>query len=189
MREKKNEKIICILVTVINIYVFMNSSWMNVNMIHYLKVQVVLRHLINIIMLNTSYFFILTTESHITVAHKTHFWIFNKMRPVTSEVLTGLLKQSPSLHLIHLPGCGSFHKHGTARALRQSLSEKTNFLRSENIHVLVVSFFFHLYCIYMQAGTLRGVSNFTRQIKGTGRAKLAFALYAFKLYMYLTHSV
>lgn len=53
MREKKNEKIICILVTVINIYVFMNSSWMNVNMIHYLKVLVVLRHLINIIMLNT----------------------------------------------------------------------------------------------------------------------------------------
>uniref|UniRef100_A0A671WXR7 Adhesion G protein-coupled receptor E8 n=1 Tax=Sparus aurata TaxID=8175 RepID=A0A671WXR7_SPAAU len=31
-------------------------------------------------------------NKEVDFTHKTHFWIFNKMRPVTSEVLTGLLK-------------------------------------------------------------------------------------------------
>lgn len=85
-------------------------------------------------------------------------------------------------------GCGSFHKHVTAHTLSQSLSKKTNFLQSKNIHVSVVSFSFYLYCIYMGAGPLQGVSNFTRQIQGMDKAKHISHLHCIHLNcIYPTH--
>lgn len=86
---------------------------------------------------------------------------------------------SPSHHLIHLLGCGSFQN--SQPSVSHCLKKQ-----SENIHVSVVSLSLHLFCIYMRAGTLQGVSNFTRQIQRTktkAKPSLSFTWYGFKWYL------
>lgn len=97
-----------------------------------------------------------------------------------------MLKLSPSLHLIHLLGSGSFPKHFTVHTLSQHLKQQTfsqvkTFMSQLFLSLAIcMEFTLHLYWIY----TSRCVKLYkTNSRDGQSWARsLSFTLYAFHLF-------